>query len=748
MQGEASMMTGMNTALQPSSQTAMEMAYRCAVERLTQSHAQPRRQPRPAQPGIGQAAPIQTLSFKGSTSPGATNGLRLDDVLDEALLLQAWERVRANGGAAGVDGESVTTFGSRLLGHLQTLQTEVRSGRYVARALQCVQQPKTGGGTRPLAIPAVRDRVLLSALAIALGKRLEPTFDDASHGYRPGRSVMTALSQVMLHRDQGRLHVLEADIEAFFERVHHPGLLAALRPHVADPDLMQLMQHVLTPTVREGTSEHLATRGIAQGSPLSPLLANLVLHPLDIGLRCEGFALVRYADDFVVLGSNIDQVTAARERSAMLLNELHLKLHPRKSRITHFHHGFRFLGVCFQDRNLRALSPGVALLLPRLDPQRVEDPRADEPATVTIDDERLPLAPDELVSSTPTGPSRPPLLNTVHVGEAGAALRLDGERLLISAPTAPCVQGVPLGQVDQIAITANVMVSSALLRHCAQRRITVHLADPAGGAGGASLDAGALPDIELLLSQHQLSRDPALATAHAREILGGKLHNARVVLRRFARRSGPQQQAAVTQAVGDIARAAERLPFAADAAALRGHEGHAARVYFEGMATLLPPHWAFDRRRRRPPPDPVNVLLSYGYAVLHANMLTLVRLAGLNPHLGVLHTARPGGHALVNDLMEEFRAPAVDAVVLTLLREQRLGPAHFDTAADATVPCRLTREGRRLFVDALEAKLGSTFVHPQLSQALDMRRAMQFQVQHWRRVVEGRETTYRPMKFR
>ena len=675
-------------------------------------------------------------------------GATLDEVLDEALLLRAWERVRSNAGAAGLDGQSVTGFGQQVLGQLQGLQTELRSASYLARPLHGLQVPKQSGGTRPLAIPAVRDRVLHTALALVLGERLEPLFDDASHAYRPERGVLSALAQVLQRRDEGLLHVLEADIEAFFERIHHPSLLAALQPHVACPALMTLLKQVLTPWVSVAGQQHLNTRGLPQGSPLSPLLANLVLHPLDTGLRQAGHTLVRYADDFLVLARGVDELADARERTQALLRPLQLQLHPRKTRLTHFEQGFRFLGVHFQGRHVQALSAGMAAILPRL-PQAaagdlaVGDWVTEEPASAD-----LPLAPDELVSSTPTGTAAAALLNTVHVGEPGAALRLDGERLVVSRPGVQEHVRIPLAQVDQIAVTANVLLSSALLRHCARRRIAVYMADPAGDCEGASLDRGALPDLELLQQQHRVAASAPLSLVLARALLDGKLHNSKVVLRRFARRSDPAGQDAVAQALQAIEHAHERLPFAADLAVLRGYEGHAARAHFQAMAALLPAPWSFDTRRRRPPPDPVNVLLSFGYSVLHANALSLVRLAGLNAHLGVLHAARAGSHALVSDLIEEFRAPVVDAVVLALLREGRLELAHFDTDPNGEWPCRLTQAGRRCFVDALEAKLNSCFVHPRLGKAVDMRRALQAQVQHWVRVMRGEEAAYRPLKFR
>jgi len=726
------------SALAPDAPTALGLALARAMASASRL---------PVHPAKDAANDARSAADASAAVAGAPAGATLDEVLGEALLLRAWERVRANGGAAGLDGQSVAAFGQQALGQLQALQSELRSGRYLARPLQQVLVPKASGGARPLAIPAVRDRVLHTALALVLGERLEPLFDDASHAYRPGRSVLTALAQVLQHRDAGRLHVLEADIEAFFERIHHPGLLAALRPHVADPALLQLLEQVLAPLVSAAGHQHLSTRGLPQGSPLSPLLANLVLHPLDAGLRAASHTLVRYADDFVVLGHSADELAAAHERTEQLLRPLHLSLHPHKTRHTHFNHGWSFLGVRFLARHVQATSPGMAALLPQLAPA-VDGPASAEPPPPEPAPEALPLAPDDLVSSTPAGTAPAALLNTVHVGEPGAALRLDGERLVVSRPTLQDTVRIPLAQVDQIAVTANVMLSSALLRHCARRRIQVYLADPAGGENGASLDRGALPDLELLQLQHRLAADRAQALARARELLDGKLHNAKVVLRRFARRSDADAQDDVAQAVAAIDHAHERLPYAADLAALRGHEGHAARAHFQGLAALLPAPWAFDGRRRRPPPDPVNVLLSFGYAVLQANALTLVRLAGLNAHLGVLHTARPGGHALVSDLVEEFRAPAVDAVVLALLRESRLQPTHFDADPAAEWPCRLTHEGRRLYVQALEAKLASRFVHPRLGQAVDLRRAMQAQVQHWVRVVRGHEPAYRPLKFR
>lgn len=681
-------------------------------------------------------------------------GATLDEVLDERNLLDAWERVRANRGAPGCDGEEVEQFAQGLLGRLHTLQAEVADGRYVARPLRVVALPKPDGGQRLLAIPGVRDRVLQAAIAHALGRRIEPTLDEASHAYRPGRSVLGALAALLALRDQGRTTVLKADVASFFDHIHQPTLMAQLRRFSADPGLLALVGQVLAAVLDEDGERRLMTRGVPQGSPLSPLLANLYLHPFDVGMRAQGFQLVRYADDLVLACRDADEAARARDAAQRTLRELHLELNPAKTRIASFVSGFDFLGVRFKDGALHALTAGMAALLPRLG--NGEFARAGAPdgaldeADETVGEQgeaELPLASGVLVDETPAGQRSAPLLQSVYVGEPGSVLRLDGERLLVSRGQ-DLLASVPLGQVDQLAVSANVLVSSALLRHCAHRRINVHLSDPGGGEAVASLDRGGWPEMALLDAQRRACGNPAVGLPIARALLEGKLHNAKTVLRRFGRREAPEVLAVVDEAVAAADHAIARLALCANAAALRGHEGTAARAYFHALAALLPPALGFSGRRRRPPPDPVNVLLSFGYSVLHANMASLLRLAGLNAHLGVLHAAAPGTLALASDLIEEFRAPVVDAVVLTVLREGQIGIGDFDFDDASETPCRLRREGRQRFVRALECKLESRFVHPRLKVPTDMRRAMQQQVRELVLVMQGRVPRYLPLKFR
>jgi CRISPR-associated protein Cas1 len=249
----------------------------------------------------------------------------LRQMLDEHLLLQAWARVRDNEGSAGADGQSLRQFSSQLLGALQVLKTEVLSGAYRPQPLRLVEIPKRSGGTRVLAIPSVRDRVLQTAMAMVIGPHLDASFDAASFGYRPGRSVAQAVAQLASWRDQGLQAVVDADIESFFDRINHRLLMQLLEARLRDRGALGMVALWLAAVLKvPGEQPRLLTCGVPQGSPLSPLLANLYLDRFDVAMRLARLNLVRYADDFVVLCNNAEQARLALGLATQALGELRL----------------------------------------------------------------------------------------------------------------------------------------------------------------------------------------------------------------------------------------------------------------------------------------------------------------------------------------------------------------------------------------------------------------------------------------
>ena len=274
-----------------------------------------------------------------------------NSLIDKVYLLSnleaAWERVRENGGAAGVDGVRLKDFSHNLQERLAQLQTDLRHKTYRPQPVRRVYIPKSGGGKRGLGIPNIRDRIVQQALLQVLSPIFEAKFSARSHGFRPGRGCETALVVVEQAVRAGYSWVVDADIRSFFDTVPHEGLLEAVNEEVADGSVLRLLRQILTAGVGEpGASETDPTElGTPQGGPLSPLLANIYLHRLDLRMVEAGYGLVRYADDFVIFTKS---ESAAREALSLaqqvLEGELGLALHPEKTRVVSVDAGFELLG--------------------------------------------------------------------------------------------------------------------------------------------------------------------------------------------------------------------------------------------------------------------------------------------------------------------------------------------------------------------------------------------------------------------
>lgn len=314
-----------------------------------------KRAAKPAAGTAGKTRPAATACTSGTNRArprplaarllaGLFGGCRHPDLLGKAAspatLTAAWSRVRRNAGVAGADGVSCRAFERDSRSRLARLRRDLLAGHYTPGPVRWVEIVKESGGTRPLAIPCVADRVVQTAVAFTLTPLLEPAMSPASFGYRPGLGVADAVARVVELRRDNRIWVLESDVARFFETVPHSPLLELLEARAGDPRLTELVASWLDGAGAGGC-------GLLQGSPLSPLLANLYLDEVDHLLDCPDGRLVRYADDFVVLSRRKADAETAKERAAALLGERGLALHPDKTRIGCFEDGFWFLGHYF-----------------------------------------------------------------------------------------------------------------------------------------------------------------------------------------------------------------------------------------------------------------------------------------------------------------------------------------------------------------------------------------------------------------
>jgi RNA-directed DNA polymerase len=275
----------------------------------------------------------------------------MDKVYARKNLEVSWEQVRRNQGAAGVDGQSVGRFQAQTTQYLDELERELREGTYRPQGVRRQWIPKPGSDKlRPLGIPTVKDRIVQTALRNAMEPIFEARFVEDSYGFRSGRGCKDALRKVDALLKSGYTHVVDADIQSYFDTIDHGLLLKEVEREVADGKVLELIGRYLKQQVLEDTKAWTPEAGTPQGAVISPLLANIYLHPVDVALKAAGYAMVRYADDLVILCRTEAEARQALELLEAELSRRKLTLHPEKTRLVDatLPGGFDFLGYHFE----------------------------------------------------------------------------------------------------------------------------------------------------------------------------------------------------------------------------------------------------------------------------------------------------------------------------------------------------------------------------------------------------------------
>lgn len=354
-------------------------------------------------------------------------------------------------------------------------------------------------------------------------------------------------------------------------------------------------------------------------------------------------------------------------------------------------------------------------------------------------------------------------MTTLYLTEQYASVRLDDETLLVKIP-ADRTSGreahqarIPLNKVSQVVVLGNITLTTPALTALLARKIEVCYLTRFGAFVGR-VSGEDHKHAQLRLYQRRAHDDPATALYIARVLVRSKLHNQRTQLLRGnrSRDKGVIDQAAAT--IAALQDQVDALP--ADAAPppdltqpqvdtllgqLIGLEGAAAAAYFSGFTELLSPPWMFPGRHKRPPTDPINALLSYGYTLLTTQAVAAAQIVGFDPYIGFLHSTQYGKPALALDLVEAFRAPVVDSVVLTLLNNHILTADDFEETLGAW---RLRDHGRRLFLQKFEERLNTEIVHPVFKYKASYRRCLELQLRLLSRWLLGELTWLRGFHLR
>jgi len=659
---------------------------------------------------------LECADGKGTQPPRRPSRTLLSRAADPANLELAYRSIRANvqgrqaGRTGAADDPEDDIAALAWVEHpepvdamLDRIGIALREASYQPQTLRGFILWREGKSPRPLAVPPFADRVAQRALMQVLQTDCEPLLSAASYGYRRGLARQDARDRLQSLYRQGYQWLYEADIDDFFDSVSHRRLETRLRSLFPDePGVDLLLAWIAAPVEFLGRRVERGA-GLPQGAPLSPLLANLMLDDFDADLEHLGFRLVRFADDFVVACRSREEAEAAARRVRASLAEIDLRLNQGKSRIVHFDDGLRFLGYTFlgdlavdSSRRERTRATGSLRLedlpptswlaqLARRDPGVLDETPAATTATgaATLGQPSL---------RAPAGSDEP---CTLLVITEGSLLSTANGRLRVAMADG-YVHEQPWTSLGAVLVFGRQKITGPALTAALETAVPIHFATRGGRYQGVL--AGEQPTTAghgLWLRQQELFAADALGLTLARELVAARIHNQTQVLRQRARSlpSLEEPLAALKTLDG-------RLVTADGLAALNGIEGLAASHFFRGLARALPAELGFERRRRRPPPDPFNALLSLGYTLLYQRTDSVLRAAGLLPWQGLYHQGRGRHAALASDLMEPFRH-LVERQALAMCNRGELKAADFLVENGA---CRLDRRALRTYVAALSAR--------------------------------------------
>lgn len=656
-------------------------------------------------------------------------------VSDPSLLRQSFEHLRVRSDASGIDDVTPAQFAVTAEGSVASIAQRVANGTWDPPPLRGFLSKKKSGGVRDLALPTVADRVVQRACATLLGESVDTLLEDCSYAYRKGFSRAGAARAIERAYERGYRWVLDGDIASFFDCVDWErlfGKLDALFP--LEPLIALIRRWVEAPVVFDGKTIA-RSGGLPQGSPVAPLLANLFLDEFDEELLGEHFTIVRYADDFLILCRDPESAQEAKRAAQRALEHLGLSLREDKTAVRSLDDGFSYLGYLFCRSSVvpqaeeHASAAGPQEIAPHSWLAAIPMERVTELAR-TLDAGPVAIPVPVPLAQTKAFPDAKPL----YVLTDGATLSIHRGRIVIHLPEGE-EKEEPVAPLTHVVCTRGVRLTTPLLLELSRSGKPVFVC---GHDGGLQAVLGPwTPDWVLWKAQSDFAAISESRIEFARAIVMAKLHNTANLVVRFKLTDA----ANVADKIRELEAAAGNKT---DFDSLRGVEGKGAALFFEALGTSLAPQWQFAGRRRHPPSDPINAMLSYAYTILYNHCETALVACGLHPRGGLFHEPHGAHSALASDLQEEFRYIA-DAFVWALVRRGEIKPEDFTTVGGSGGGCYLGVQARRRFIEGFEQRLLTTF-SPERDLVTTYRAYFDHQAARIRALIMRQLPRYEPLR--
>ena len=326
----------------------------------------------------------------------------------------------------------------------------------------------------------------------------------------------------------------------------------------------------------------------------------------------------------------------------------------------------------------------------------------------------------------------------LYITQQGAMLHKSGNRVIVKK-NSEIITEIPIVQLDEVVIFGNGHLTTQTIGYLLHKNIPVSFLSSSGSYRGRLQPRYAK---DTLIRQHQyaVASDSQRCLALAKCFVQGKLTN---TIRSSQRQR--TQNSEVKSAMGTMRHTLEKLEGAKNLEGLLGYEGTGAAAHYRAFRQLLAHDWGFTTRQFRPPPDPINAMLSLGYTLLHNHVYTFTNVVGFDPYCGFFHQPKHGHAALASDLMEEFRQVIVDGYVLSLINNSRVRPEDFEQTNKGI---RFTKEALDRFLTGYYGRMQQTFQHPARKEKTTYLRSIELQVRHLARVITGEDPEYKPFLLR